>query len=322
MNGKKYSIGWVIDAKWPYRNVMASTRMRCLDIIRFLKNSGIKTDLYRPFEKYDIVIFQKSFSESHYKLAKKLSNAGIKIILDVNVNYFEKTGETKQVTEKQIGDLHRFLDLTDTVLVSSHYIKSIAEKYHPDVYYIPEHISTIGSYSPKVVSNTLKLLYCGYSVKANSVLIIKDVLRELSKDYDFEFIFVCEKNPSLKLPVKTSFLRYKQNNLVKILRKGDIKIAPRKLNNSYDLGHSFSKIGHPMSVGLPVIASPVPSYRGTPALIAATNEEWIYYLKYLINNPKEYCLLSQRGMSYVRENYSLQKVGQMYLGLFGKYFDG
>lgn len=320
MKGNGYSIGWVVDVRWPYRNVMASTRIRCFDIARFLKTEGIKTGLCRPFRKYDIVVFQKCFSEKHYEIAKRLSNAGSKIILDVNVNYFVKEGETTQVTKRLIEDLHRFLGLTNTVFVSSLYLKGVAEKYHSDVHYIPEHISTIGFHPPKRLSNPTKLLYCGYAIKANSVLLIEDVLRELSKEYDFEFVFVCEKNPSLKLPIKTTFIKYKHKDIVNILRRGDIKIAPRRLDNSYDLGHSFTKIGYPMSVGLPVIAGPVPSYKETPALLAETREEWLHSLKFLICNPAEYERLSLEGMAFVKENYSLQEIGNKYIDIFERLF--
>jgi len=319
---KEYSVGWVVADKRPYKNVGASTRIRCLDIINYLKDHGVKTGLYSVFKKYDIVVFQKTFNEKHYRIAKKITSQGARIILDINVNYFEKIGETKQVTEKQIRDLHKFLDLADVVLVSSHYIKSIAEKYHPDVYYIPEHISSIGTYSPKAVSKTAKLLYCGYASKADSVLLIKDILRELSKDYDFEVILVCDKNPSLELPVKSSFIKYKHKDIANILREGDIKIAPRTLGNSYDKGHSFTKIGYPMSVGLPVIAGPVPSYKETPALLAETREEWLHFLKFLFCNPVEYERLSLEGMAFVKENYSIQEIGQRYIDIFERLFHG
>ncbi len=320
MGKREYTIGWVTNARWPYRNVMASIRIRCLDIIKYLKTQDVKTGIYKPFKKYDMVVFQKSFSEKHYEIARKLSAAKSKIVLDVNVNYFVKAGETTQVTKKQIEDLHRFLGLTDTVLVSSTYIKSVAEKYHSDVRYIPEHISTIGAHSLKKLSSPPKLLYCGYAVKADSILLIEDVLKELSREYNFEFIFVCDKDPSMKLPVRTHFIKYRHENLTNILRQGDIKVAPRRLDNSYDLGHSFTKIGYPMSVGLPVVASPVPSYEGSLALLAVAKEEWLRYLKLLINNPAEYHLLSQKGISFVKENFSLQKIGQMYIELFESLF--
>ncbi len=212
--------------------------------------------------------------------------------------------------------MHRFLDITDTVLVSSPFLKEIAEKYHPDVRYIPEHISTIGSYSPKTLSSPTKLLYCGYAVKANDVLLIENVLDELLREYNLEFIFVCDYNPSIKLPVKASFVKYEQKTLSEILRQGDIKIAPRRLDNSYDLGHSFTKIGYPMSVGLPVVASPVPSYEKSPALLAIANEDWLNHLRFLINNPTEYSMLSEKGIAFVKDNFSLKKIGDMYIKLF------
>jgi glycosyltransferase involved in cell wall biosynthesis len=312
----KFTVGWVTDAKWPYRNVMASTRIRCLDIISFLKSRGISTGLYRSFKKYDTVIFQKSFSRRHYETARRLSATGTRIILDINVNYFEKKGETTQVKEEQIDEMHRFLDVTDKVLVSSHYLKDIAEKYHSNVQYMPEHIGTIGDHSPKILTDPVTLVYCGYAVKADSVLFIRDVLEELSVDHRLELMFVCDSDPSLRLPVKTSFVKYRQNDLINILRQGSIKIAPRVLDNSYDLGHSFTKIGYPMSVGLPVIASPVPSYMNSPALIASTKDEWLAHFRLLMEDPAEYKKLSQTGITFVRENYSIQKIGQMYINLF------
>ncbi len=314
----KYTVGWVIDAKWPYKNVMASTRIRCFDIISFLKSRGIKTGLYKSFRKFDIVVFQKSFSRRHYEMARRLSALGTRIILDINVNYFEKKGETAQVKEYQVEDIHRFLDVTDKVLVSSPYLKETAEKYHSDVQYIPEHIGTIGDHLPKTLSTPIKLIYCGYAVKADSVLFIKDVIENLSTNYDLELIFICDRNPLLKMPVRTSFIKYKQDKLINMLRQGSIKIAPRVLDNSYDLGHSFTKIGYPMSVGLPVIASPVPSYLGTPALIANNNDEWYNHILSLINNPNEYNELSQKGISFVKNNFSLDKIGKMYMNFFNE----
>lgn len=295
---------------------MASTRIRCLDIISYLKSRGINTGLYHSLRKYHIVVFQKSFSRRHYETARKLSSRGTRIILDINVNYFEKIGETTQVTERQVDDMHRFLSVTDTVLVSSPYLKSIAGKYHKNVQYMPEHIGTMGNHSPRSLSNPVKLIYCGYAVKADCVLLIEDTLRELAQDYDTEFIFICDKDPHLSLPVKTRFIKYDQKKLTDILRMGDIKVAPRRLDNSYDLGHSFTKIGYPMSVGLPVIASPVPSYLDSPALIASSEKEWPEHLRFLINNPAEYKKLSRAGITFVKEHYSLDKIGRMYAELF------
>ena len=297
---------------------MASTRIRCFDIISYLKKHGTNTGLYSICKKYDIVIFQKSFNEKHYRLARKLRARCTRIVLDINVNYFEKTGETLQVTEKHIEALHRFLELTDTIFTSSSYLAEIAGKYHPDVHYIPEHVSTSGSYPPRKLNDPVKLVYCGYAIKADSVLLIKDVLRKLAESYNIELMFVCEKDPQLDLPVKASFIKYDHNKLAEILRQGDIKIAPRKLDNSYDLGHSFTKIGYPMSVGLPVVASPVPSYKGSPAMIAESPEDWFDHISFLINTPEEYTKLSGEGILFVKEHYSIDKIGGIYKELFEK----
>jgi len=314
----QYTIGLVAEARWPFRNVQASTRIRCLDIIDFLKSKGIKAGLYRRSKKYDIIIFQKCFNEEHYDIARQHISNGTRIILDLNVNYFEKYGRTSQVTEDQISALYKFLELTDTIIVSSTYLKGVAEKYHPDVHYIPEQIDTVGYYTTPGLHEPAVLLYCGYAVKADSVLLIEDVIHRLAKERKLEFVFICDRDPGLKLPVKTSFIKYSQRNLANLLRRGDIKVAPRKLDNSYDMGHSFTKVGYPMSVGLPVVASPVPSYLETPALIADKDEEWFNHLSMLISDQHAYNELSQKGISFVRNNFSLDRIGEMFLNIFKK----
>jgi len=159
----------------------------------------------------------------------------------------------------------------------------------------------------------LRLLYVGYALKAKDVLIIKDVLEKLGRDYDLDIVFICEKDPKIKFTnLKTRYIKYNVYKIFKQMLHGDIKIAPRNLEDRYNIGHSFTKIGYPMSVGMPVVASPVDSYLGSPAILCITNDEWEFNLRKLITSPDLRNRLAEQGIKYCKENFSLDLIGKQY----------
>ncbi len=69
----------------------------------------------------------------------------------------------------------------------------------------------------------------------------------------------------------------------------DICVAPRRVINEYDLGHSLFKIGVFMSMGIPAIAGPVPSYSlllgdGQAGAICHSMDDWYLYLNHFIED--------------------------------------
>lgn len=58
---------------------------------------------------------------------------------------------------------------------------------------------------------------------------------------------------------KVSYFNYEKH--VKELQAADVLISPKILENAYEMGHTEYKIMTGMACGLPVIASPQPSYR-------------------------------------------------------------
>ena len=168
-------------------------------------------------------------------------------------------------------------------------------------------------------SGLVNLIWCGYASKASELLLIEDVLKELYKKWPFNLILVCEKNPHLAIgEIPVYFEKYNHYSIPEQLLKGDIFIAPRDLNDSYNLAHSFTKIGIAMAIGLPVIASPVPSYVGSPAILCSNKEEWMKGLVRLFTNPVLLRKLSEKGRTYVKKNYSISVIKRKYIEFFKK----
>jgi glycosyltransferase involved in cell wall biosynthesis len=71
-----------------------------------------------------------------------------------------------------------------------------------------------------------------------------------------------------------------------------------------------------MSVGIPVIASKVPSYIGSPALLCENPADWYTNLDLLLSNRDKREMLTREGILYCRENYSKLPITEKYASFF------
>ena len=311
-------VGWIVPHAGAYDTVMASTRIRCYDIIEYLNRFGVRGGLYKPFLRYGTVVFQKCFSRRDLDLAGKLKAAGARVIFDINVNYVSaNAAATFLVSANQAKDAKEMLTIADKVIVGTQYLRQEYSQYHRDITVIADSIHDSFFLKNKIHKNSgdVKLLYCGYAVKAAELKLINGVLNDLRDEFSAEIILLCERDPKIDF-VPYRYVRYDHRKLAQQLALGDIFIAPRDLRLEYNLGHAFTKVGYPMSVGIPVAASPVPSYLGSPALFCSSPQEWYAGLKNLINDPDERARLGAAGKEYALNNFSLSHVGREYLELF------
>src|SRR3972149_2042426 len=323
---KKKRIGFVLSVLPSpyYGRVMASTRLRVYDVINNFQNSkDYFLELYKPWKKYDVVIFQKKFDDKALRLAQKLKKKGVKIILDINVNYYDRTVLNTSAMP-QHNQIIQFTQIVDGIIASTEYIKNYAKKLFPEkkIICIPENI-TDNFFSvrkkTKEKNDHLKLMYVGYAVKAIEVLDIEKVLRELHKNYNLSLLLICDKNPEILVDgIKVGFIKYKQRKIHKQMLGGDIFIAPRDLSNSYNSGHSFTKIGYPMSIGIPVIASKVSSYAGSPAILCESPTDWYDNLSLLLKDTQRREAIAKDGITYCKENFSESVITKKYLSFFNE----
>jgi len=315
-------IGFVIENAQPYWEAMASTRLRCYDIIHFLKSSHYDAELYCPGQNYDIIIFQKCFKDEHIRLAKTLNANGTIVVLDINVNYINEDKNSEFVKKEQNENIKKMMKICDHLIVSSPMLLQIYSRYHSSVFCIEENVHQDFFKIQKKIhyNNDIYLVYCGYSVKAKEIYIIKDVLVQLYKDFGIKMLYITEKDPEINI-IPYKFINYNQKDLPRLLTEGDIKVAPRDIKNPYNIGHSFTKVAYPMAVGLPAIASPVPSYLNREVIICNNENEWYDNLVKLICNPKLRDFLGKKGSDFVKNNFSITKIGSEYIRLFDYLLD-
>jgi len=98
------------------------------------------------------------------------------------------------------------------------------------------------------------LIWSGVEVKSRMLNFLAPVIRK----HSWEVIIISEKSPVLDF--EYSYVKWSYKVFPETLLMGDIGIFPRKIEDEYDKGDSFFKIGVFLAQHIPVICTPVPSY--------------------------------------------------------------
>lgn len=327
MPQKKKKIGFIIEG-WPlpYEYVTASVRLRVYDVIQlFINDTRFSLELYRPWKQYDAVIFLKRDSRALLK-AKKLKATGTKIILDVNAHIFDRSlygkGFFKNFDQNYFDTVSEFARFADAITVTSPYLlEKIGDLFgFEKVFLLPENIRIENRCQEKADGNndSLRFVYIGYSSKVNQIALLADQFQQLSKKYTLHYTLICERDPKLSIPgITFSYIPFRSRTLHQKVFFGDIFLSPRDTSDAYNLGHSFTKIGLPMSLGIPVIASPLPAYQDSPAiLIESLNDTWIEAILRLATDTGFYREKSDEGIRFCQNNFSPEVIYKKYTDFF------
>ncbi len=306
---KEHKVAFVVDEISTYNTAMASVRMRCYDIITFLEEKGINAELYKEERNYDVVIFSKTSSDKAVACAEKLHREHIPIIYDAYCDYFDD-----KTRKHDIQNIISITVVATTVITCSDRQKKHFEKFHSKVYSISEGIAIDHMKHTKKHGDKVKtvLVYCGYTEKAKDTIYIKDIIIKLQREMNCKLLYICQRDPKIK-DFKYQYIKYNQRIISRQLCKGDIMIAPRDMSVKKNYEHSFTKIGLPMAIGLPVVASPLPSYIGSPALLCENMNEWEITLKKLILDKEYRAQKAEEGIDYIKKNYTIDIIGTKYI---------
>lgn len=314
---RKAEIGFVIDDIQAYNRVLPSVRMRCYDMILEMERLGVKAELYKPFKKYSAVIFTKTRKDSAVRLAEHLRKQATLVISD---NYCEYLTDETKTDDWERNNILRILSCSDFAITYSVEQQKQFSVYHDKVFFINEGVQRVYfSKQKKYVEHPkVTLIYSGYSHNAKYIEIIHDVIAKLQEQYGCRLLLLCEKDPKLH-NLTYEYIHYEQKKVVDQLLLGDIMIAPRPMKEIEKMQHTLSKIASPMAVGLPVVASPVPAYKDSPAILCSTEEEWYNALENLIKNISEREEIGTKSREYVKKNLTTEIIAERYLQLIQTY---
>jgi hypothetical protein len=237
-------------------------------------------EIYRPWKKYNALIFLKAMGDRSLSLVKKYKALGRPVFFDANVNYYQIEGKEYYKgmlpSVRQREDAVKITEAVDGVIADSEFIKNICEKYNSISCWIPDNVrlDLVPAYRPwKFDSERLPLLWSGEALKLFEILSIEDILIKYSSkielvlitndlsalerwyaDYKDRFLSLLKLVPYRIIPYQSI------EQLFQIYSGGGVLISPRFLDNSYNFGHTEWKITLGMACGRMALCSPVPSY--------------------------------------------------------------
>ena len=309
-----------------YDRNSASVWLRCLQLIPYLEEQGIRCRINDFSANSDISIFVRWQDDRAYQCLQKQKDLKKVIIFDQCVNYFDIAGTfpgNYGSTSEHMDQILRMASLSDAFTCPSEFIRKRASLEGIPSHYIPESIDFRHFQNKKTKDSfnkqSLNAIWSGTCVKG---IELNEVIPLL-----------CERNISLtiisdnkpRLSGSFEYIPWSYYTFPKSVLKGDLCIAPRKTNNSYDLGHSHLKVGIFLAHGIPALASPLPSYvevigKTKGGQICESSSEWVSALDNIVENPEnlwEWSQLAREGM----KAYSTENVVQQYIELFQQLLD-
>lgn len=105
---------------------VASTRIRCLNIINELHKLGHESEIYDPtrFDLYGTLIFLKAYGMEQIALARKAKALGKRVVFDLCDNHFIKANESQSERDR-VCYLIEMLALSDRIVVSTEALRKV-----------------------------------------------------------------------------------------------------------------------------------------------------------------------------------------------------
>ncbi len=284
-------IGWVIGDQlerrsWFPRESLfngGTPLVRYRWMVEWLRLSGSTApthEVYRPWRRYDALIFLKSMGEAAVRLAERYRERKRPVLFDANVAYYDTTGNAYYrdmlPTPLQQRQAIAMTAGVDAVIADSSYIAGHCRRYNPRVEWIPDSVrmDLVPDYRPTVYrQGRLRLLWSGQIFKLVDLLAIEGVLRKFAAR--IELVVVSNDRSGLSRildayrgrlqgllgSLEVRFIDYRDPlQLFDVYGGGGVLISPRFLDSAYNLGHTEWKITLGMACGRCVLCSPVPSY--------------------------------------------------------------
>ena len=283
-------VGWVIgdqlDRKpWVREAILTGGGVglaRYLWLARYVerqKDSGVHYSIYRPWRRYDAVIFLKSMGARALDLLQRLEQRGVPCIFDINVNYFEPGGKEYYCnmipTEEQRNDVVAMAQSATAIIADSEFIAESSREYNKRTLWISDNVpmDLLPEYQATRPGKRLRLLWSGESVKLFELLAAEKALIAVKDKVELVLITndmagldrllpdIRKRLDNLLSVLCVRVLRFRSiPHLFQVYSEGGVFISPRFLDSPYNMGHTEWKISLAMACGRVALCSPVPSY--------------------------------------------------------------
>ncbi|OIO80500.1 MAG: group 1 glycosyl transferase [Candidatus Omnitrophica bacterium CG_4_8_14_3_um_filter_43_15] len=211
------------------------------------------------------------------------------------------------------------IKMSSVVIVANRFLEEYARKFNNSVHILPTPIDTKKFFVSEKKSERLTIGWIGSPTTAFYLKIIFNVMERLSAKYDFILKIVGAKQ-NISVPgVKVENYDWSLEKEAEDFQSIDIGIYPL-IDNQWAYGKAGFKAIQYMSVGVPVVASPVGMINEfisdeKNGFLAATEDQWFEKLSRLIEDVPLRRTTGLAGRKTVEEMFSAEINAKKYIGI-------
>ena len=306
------------------------------------RGSEIGYELFKPWRKYDAVVFLKSMEMGCDRLLESLKASGVVCVFEANVDYYTLRGNESLPqeilpSEAQRQAAIRMTTSADKIIASSRHLAGICSAWTSRTTWVPDNIPDRwigGQVSQRPVrGGRLQMWWSGMASKLGDLLEIEKPLRTFSDKIHLHLVTGDLPSALDRLPdgqgnrlrelladLQVTIHRFRDvPSLLALYRSGGVIISPRQLANPYNQSHTEWKITLGMAVGLPAIVSPQPSYLDVAEIadhpkavtICASDADWCDAFAEAMGDV-DFEDRSRASLDVVQRHYSSSVVAKMH----------
>src|SRR3972149_9388817 len=301
-----------------------ASRYRVLQYIPFLKESQIEAKVAifpDSFFKWMILFSEIQHCDTLFVQKKRLwhwqlwylRRKRIRIIYDFDdAVMFKSPVDGGGRSFKRQWTFARMVKYSDYVIAGNRYLKSKAMVYNKhNVIIIPTSIDT-DKYTIKDYSKSKEKVTIGWIGSKSSLPFLKELIPafdHLANQHDMKLKIICNDFFDCnKMPVVKKMWKLEDENTD--LQDIDIGLVPLP-NHEWTKGKCATKLLQYLSVGIPVVCSPVGVHNeiikeGVNGLFAVSNQEWIEKINLLAHDKTLRERIGLEGKKTVDSHYSLK----------------
>ncbi len=321
-----------------------SVRLRCLLPCKALKKRGFYSEIYRRQDigTYNIFVFQKRYAPADIDLARRLKLRGVKVILDMCDNHFFNPDNSLELNDRT-DRFRQMVDCVDMVTVST---KSLAALFPnkrvaviDDMIEIPVSNPFLSSYfrliNPnKICNDKLNIVWygtCGKPSRYPSGIIdltkMLPVLEDLNRDTPIQLTVISNNLKLSKFSdanqhfnrfvssasFNINFFQWNRIGFQYYFRRNDICIIPIDIN-PFTIHKSPNRLVLSLLLGVPVIASKIPSYEELSDFVLFGN--WLENLRLYATDLNLRNLHLSSSNNYLSNRFSENNVASQWEKVF------
>ncbi len=316
----------------------------------FAKRKNIEFEVALPGRNYDIILLTAPSDLSLWMEYKK-KNPQTKFLFEMVDSLVFHPGLYSKLFKgvgryliKKESSLHfnytklllEWIKVADVVICSNTVLRNYVLALNRNAIVSPDYLESeyAISKSDYNISGKMKIVWEGLGVVLPHFLAYKKLFESIN-DFCELHVITNSTYPVLpkvwyrhvnkfldKLPISTHYHLWASDTHNKILANGDCAIIPLDKNNQFGWNKPANKLVSFWFAGLPTIVSATPAYKeimqqAGSDLLCDNIGEWIQKLKWLYNlSADERKSLALRNLSFVKENYSDQKLDEVWESVF------